>query len=119
MSVPMSPEREQEIRETGYVRPKARPGYTWVARTQAEGELAKQAEALDLARQELLAENASLRAELAKAEARVRAGIAADFATFGRRQDSLSSAEAYLIAREGLCRCRGGKVPCTEAGGPR
>ena len=56
--------------------------------------------------QALLAE---LRAEV---EREVRWSIAADFQTFGRRQDSLSWGEAHLIARDGLCRCRGGSKPC-------
>jgi parvulin-like peptidyl-prolyl isomerase len=56
--------------------------------------------------QRLLAE---LRAEI---EREVRWQIAADFETFGRKQDSLSWGEAHLIAREGLCRCRGGSKPC-------
>jgi hypothetical protein len=31
---------------------------------------------------------------------------------FGKRQDALTWGEAALIAREGLCRCRSGHVPC-------
>lgn len=45
-------------------------------------------------------------------ERKVRAEIAADFMQFGKRQDSLSWGEAVLIAREGLCRCRGGSKSC-------
>ncbi|MGW6531381.1 hypothetical protein [Streptomyces venezuelae] len=59
----------------------------------------------------------ALLAELrAETEREVRRSIAADFETFGKKQVSLSWGEAYLIAREGLCVCRGGSKPCTEGG---
>ncbi|MDX3520778.1 hypothetical protein [Streptomyces scabiei] len=57
----------------------------------------------------------ALRAEI---EREVRWQIAADFKQFGKRQDTLSWGEAALIAREGLCRCRGGSQP-REGGGQR
>jgi len=52
----------------------------------------------------------------AEIEREVRWQIAADFERFGKRQDTLSWGEAALVAREGLCRCRGGSQPC-EGGG--
>jgi len=48
----------------------------------------------------------------AEIEREVRWRIAKDFEQFGKRQDTLGWGEAYLIAREGLCRCRGGDKPC-------
>jgi hypothetical protein len=45
-------------------------------------------------------------------ERRVRWQIAADFEQFGKRQSALTWGEAAVIAREGLCRCRGGSEPC-------
>lgn len=50
------------------------------------------------------------------AEQTTRDQIAADFTKFGERQDRLSWGEAVLIAREGLCRCRGGNKPCQDGG---
>ncbi|MFD5910311.1 hypothetical protein ACFWHL_16490 [Streptomyces massasporeus] len=48
----------------------------------------------------------------AETERQVRAQIAEDFKRLGNRQSSLSWGEAYYIARDGLCRCRGGSKPC-------
>lgn len=59
--------------------------------------------------QELLAERDSLREQI---EREVRAQIAEDFKTLGKRQSTLSWGEAHLIARDGLCRCRGGSKSC-------
>jgi hypothetical protein len=48
----------------------------------------------------------------------VRAEIAADFELLGKRHASLSWGQAVMVAREGLCQCQGGSVPCPapEAG---
>lgn len=54
-----------------------------------------------------------LRAEV---ERNVRWQIAEDFKTYGQRRDTLSWGEAFYIARDGLCVCRGGRKPCTEGG---
>lgn len=66
MSAPMTPQREAEIRVCGFVRPKSRPGYEWTGRTADERDLARQGEALDAARRDLLAELDRVRAELAE-----------------------------------------------------
>jgi len=63
--------------------------------------------------QQLLDERESVHAE---AERKVRAEIAADFEQLGKRQGSLTWGEAVLIAREGLCVCRGGSQPCDAEG---
>lgn len=55
----------------------------------------------------------------AKAERDVRSSIAADFEQFGKQQSKLTWGEAALIAREGLCACRGGQKPCQSEGGAR
>ncbi|MFE4867638.1 hypothetical protein [Streptomyces sp. NPDC056682] len=49
---------------------------------------------------------------------KVRAEVAADFELLGRRQESLTWGQAVMVAREGLCQCQGGSVPCptSEAG---
>ncbi|MGP4114615.1 hypothetical protein ACTWP5_27365 [Streptomyces sp. 4N509B] len=49
-------------------------------------------------------------------EQSIRNQIADDFTKFGERQDTLSWGEAVVIAREGLCRCRGGRKPCQDGG---
>jgi hypothetical protein len=51
----------------------------------------------------------------AEVEAATRASVAADFEQFGKRKDFLSWGEGVLIAREGLCACRGGSKPCETA----
>ncbi|GHH87930.1 hypothetical protein [Streptomyces capitiformicae] len=56
---------------------------------------------------------AQLRAEI---ERDIRWQVAEDFKTVGEKQDSLSWGEAYYIARDGLCRCRGGSKPCDAEG---
>jgi hypothetical protein len=64
----------------------------------------------------LLAEVERLKAEVASVERDVRWSIAEDFSTFGRKHESFNWGEAHLIAREGLCQCRGGSKPCTDGG---
>lgn len=56
-----------------------------------------------------------INALVAEVEVAVRASIAADFMQFGQHKDVLSWGEAVLIAREGLCNCRGGSKPCETA----
>ncbi|MFE3326820.1 hypothetical protein [Streptomyces sp. NPDC059176] len=51
----------------------------------------------------------------ADVEREVRWQIARDFEKYGKRHDSLSTGEAYYIARDGLCSCRGGSKPCDAA----
>lgn len=46
----------------------------------------------------------------------IRWSIAEDFTKLGERQDTLTWGEAVVIAREGLCRCRGGNKPCQDGG---
>jgi hypothetical protein len=60
----------------------------------------------------LLGEVKRLRSE---AERDVRSQIAKDFEKYGQRHDSLSTGEAYYIARDGLCACRGGDKLCDAA----
>lgn len=62
---PLSSERAAEIRALGYVRPAARPGFDWVPRTANERDLDHQAQALDKARADLLAEVDGLRSRVA------------------------------------------------------
>jgi hypothetical protein len=81
MSARLSPQRETEIRNSGYVRPKARPGFEWTGRTADERDLARQAEALDAARVELLAELAAVRAERDAPCAAELQSVAADIAS--------------------------------------
>ncbi|SDN19094.1 hypothetical protein [Streptomyces wuyuanensis] len=57
----------------------------------------------------LLEEVKRLRAE---AERDVRWQIARDFEKYSRVAENLSWGEAYYIARDGLCTCRGGDKPC-------
>ncbi len=60
----------------------------------------------------LLGEVKRLRGEV---EREVRWSIARDFEKYGQRHDSLSTGEAYYIARDGLCSCRGGSKRCDAA----
>ncbi|RCH70540.1 hypothetical protein DT019_03350 [Streptomyces sp. SDr-06] len=43
-----------------------------------------------------------------------RRQVAADFELVGRRQESLTWGQAVMVAREGLCQCQGGSVPCPK-----
>ncbi|MFF8829269.1 hypothetical protein [Streptomyces sp. NPDC015131] len=49
---------------------------------------------------------------LREAERDVRSQVAKDFEKYGKRRNSLSTGEAYYIARDGLCACRGGDKAC-------
>lgn len=58
----------------------------------------------------------ALDAMRAEVEREIRWQIADDFHRLGCTQDALSWGEALMIAREGLCSCRGGIKPCAEGG---
>lgn len=49
----------------------------------------------------------------------VRWSIAEDFTRYGRVAESLTWGEANLVAREGLCTCRGGDKSCGSEVGAR
>lgn len=54
----------------------------------------------------------------AEVERETRWQVAADFELLGKRRDTVGWGEAVMVAREGLCKCQGGSVPCptSEAG---
>ncbi|MDQ0758773.1 hypothetical protein [Streptomyces canus] len=52
----------------------------------------------------------------AQAERDVRNRIAADFEAYGKQHSTLSWGQARYIARDGLCSCSGGSMPCDEGG---
>lgn len=58
----------------------------------------------------------ALDAYRAEVERQTRGQVEDDFHRLGKTQNMLSWGEAVAIAREGLCSCRGGIKPCTEAG---
>ena len=52
---------------------------------------------------------------VADAERTAREQVATDFAIYGERQPRIALGMAQLIAREGLCACRGGRAACPRS----